>query len=156
MTLDIGIRDREQERFRESGRPPGERSKVAVEVENSDSNPVPVVIVDAPSASETLVNEYNEISSVPSGIATTIVSYVVPVGKTLYLTYANGSGGNIGLYTFEIDGIVEDKKRSYYTEFNVDFVLNQKANAGQVVRVRINHSGDVVSDHNAKISGVLI
>jgi len=151
----INIRDREKLKFVEC--PSEDLIAVATCVKNPTSEPIPVVIIDAPAGNESNINIFNEVSSVPALTLTTIASYTVPALSTFYFSYANGSGDNYGLYYVYVDGIIEDKKRSYYTEYNVDFMFNQmQVDAGKKIEIKVYHKGTALSDHNAKISGVLI
>ena len=87
------------------------------------------------------INEYNEISSVASGITTTVVTYTVPVGKQNVLERISVSGENIALYIVLINGVTIDTQRTYFGgNLNVQFEFMSSINAGTVL-----NAGDIVS-----------
>jgi len=115
-------------------------------------------LVSLPSDGETLVNSYDEISSLVKDTTMTIVSYVAPIGKTSYLQFVEAGGANIATFQVEIQGNIEAKKRTYFsgplsTEFQ--FYSTAEAgielNAGDVVRVRVEHGRPMVADFEARI-----
>lgn len=129
--------------------------KLARRVSNEADDPLSVVLI--PSTSDTSVNEYSEISSLASGSLTTILSYTVPVGKTLFLNHIEVSGGNIAKYQVEINSIVKGTRRTYWGNFNSDFYYNkQKILSGIIIKVSVIHTRPIVADFNATLLGTLI
>lgn len=104
---------------------------------------------------------FSEILAVPSGVTTTILSYMVPPGSTLSLRHATGSGDNIAKYMLYIDSIEIAKKRSWYTDFNVDFFFEADVNegvqvlSGSVLELTVIHNSAMPGDFNASIFGQL-
>lgn len=61
-----------------------------------------------------VVTIFSEISSVASLSTSTIVSYIVPVGKTATLNRIGFGGNNIATYEVEINSTIEDRKRTWF------------------------------------------
>jgi len=101
----LNIREKEDYKFRNTAATDNKKVKVAVEVENDSSNPIPVYITD--STADTKINNYGSVAAVASTVLTTIVSYTVPVGKIFYLEEVECGGGNINWYGGLIDSLVE-------------------------------------------------
>jgi len=110
----------------------------------------------------TPTNIYSEQLAVPASASIDVFSYTVPVGKTLYLRHATGSGDNKAVYVVNVDGTPIAKKRSYYTDFNVDFFFESEdaggvvLNAGQVLTVNVTNQSGTPADFNAGAYGRLI
>lgn len=104
------------------------------------------------SGSATVIETYNEVSSVLASVLTTIVSYtVINPGK---LKQINVSGTNIAEYRVELNSVVIDKRRTYFgsalnTDFNYDDGLPLAA--ADVVLVRVIHTRPSTGDFNARI-----
>lgn len=102
-------------------------------------------------------NTYNEISSLASGISTTIVTYTAPISKITSLEIIEVSGTNIAEYTVLINGIKQAKKRTYFgAELNQEFLFAQGAagfplSIGDVVTVSVVHSRPTLGDFNSRI-----
>lgn len=71
---------------------------IEVTVNNTISDPVPVFITSGTVASGIVTNTFNEITSLASGVETTVVLYTVPSGKTFNLNQIHFSGGNVATY----------------------------------------------------------
>lgn len=99
---------------------------------------------------------YDEVSSVPSSTLTTIQTFTAAMGVLTYLQKIEISGSNIAEYTVEINGVVEDKKRTYFSgPFNVEFKFVETGtglplDVGDVVRVRVIHTRPTVGDFNSR------
>lgn len=100
------------------------------------------------------VNQFNEISSVGAGVLTTVLSYTPTVGGTLQ--QVNASGDNKAEYHIFINGVLVDKRRSYYTDYNVlfDFKRGLAFNAGQTILVRVLHNASTVGSFSARLQTV--
>lgn len=100
-------------------------------------------------------NIYNEITNLASGSLTTITTYTVPAGKSFRLMGIEASGSNIAEYTVTRNGANEAKKRSYFTDYNVEFDFKgTEFLAGEVIAVKVEHNRSMVSDHEANIIGI--
>jgi len=148
--LPNNVRDREQAKFRDTGLKT--KTKVAVSVEQNQGDSIPVFL----SSSGVPTNVYNEISSIASGSLADIISYTVPAGKTLSLISVGVSGDNIAEYTVVIDGIIFDKKKTWWGSSNEVFNIGGFDIAeGLIVKVIVNNFRPSVSNFNARIFGIL-
>lgn len=99
----------------------------------------PIFVDFSPSAIS--VNAFNQVSAVPSGVLTQIVSYTVPALQQNVLERVSVSGENIALYTVLINGTPVDMQRTYFGgALNTQFDFTSSGNLGTVLS-----SGDVVS-----------
>jgi hypothetical protein len=93
---------------------------------------------------------YNEVTSVASGVLTTVVTYTATAAQRL--KFATASGTNIAAYELQINGNVVAKK---YTNFgaslSVDFELNKNIVLNDVVRIRVLHSRGSPGDFNGTL-----
>jgi hypothetical protein len=109
------------------------------------------------------VTRYDEATGVITGVESAIIAYVVPALRIFHMRNIMVSGTNIGTYRVEVDGDTLAKKRSYYTEYNVDFAFDPdpafgiKLEAGSTVVVYVRHDSGIANpgDFNATISGRL-
>lgn len=104
------------------------------------------------SGSETVLETYNEISSVVNSVLTTIVSYTaLAPGK---LKQINVSGTNIAEYSVELNSVVIDKRRTYFgsalnTDFNYDDGL--LITTADTIVVKVIHERPSVGSFNGRI-----
>lgn len=139
----------ENDKFVESPTRPG---LPAVEVVVGNTAAIPVTFTQG-----TGIVEYNNISSLTSGVLTTILTYTVPVGKTLAIEKVEVSGCNVADYTVDIDGTNKGKRRTYFGNFNADFEYKGfQVATGLVIRVRVIHSRPTVGDFDATLIGSLL
>jgi hypothetical protein len=100
--------------------------------------------------------EYAEINSVAGLASVDIIDYTVPVGKELKLKTVEASGENKAVYSVKINDTIKSKKRSYFTEYNVDFdAFNLILNAGDNIKVTVDNTRNSVADFNANFIGVI-
>ena len=105
----------------------------------------------------TLSTIYDEITSVATSVLSTIQTFTAQVGVTTYLQKVEVSGSNIAEYTVEINSVVEDKKRTYFSgPLNAEFRFVETGTGlplqvGDVVRVRVIHSRPDTGDFNSRI-----
>lgn len=101
-------------------------------------------------------------SSVPSAVMTTVVSFVTPPqvdgAPSAQLIHINFGGTNISKYYLEVDGVVIDQYFAYFgSDLNGKWDLSRPGGGGfpvgpnLVVRVRTEHARPFVSDHYARI-----
>jgi len=130
-----------------------------VSIHNSDGsgidtvNPLPVVTVLGPGAS--LKSFYNEVTSVATSVITTVITYTVPAVSYAKLNTIDVSGTNIAQFQVEINTVVIDKKRTYFSgPFNEVFNFDSSISliAGDIVRVRVLHTRPFVGDFNARLT----
>lgn len=104
-----------------------------------------------------LKSVYNEISSVVSGVLTTIQTYTAPAGKTTYLQKAEVSGTNIAEYTILVNATIEDKKRTYFGgDLNAMFKFIETGTGlplavGDTVTTKVIHNRPNSGDFNSRI-----
>lgn len=116
-------------------------------------NPLPVVTVPGPGASSK--SFYNEVTSVATSVITTVLTYTVPALTTAVLNTIDVSGTNIAQFQVEVNTVVIDKKRTYFSgPFNEVFNFNGSVPllAGDIVRVRVIHTRPFVGDFNARLT----
>lgn len=130
-------------------------------------NPISATIPDGSSFSSyplekgVTKNTFNEITGVAQGIQTTVAAYTVPVLKHGYLSRIDYSGTNIATYDVQINGMVQDKKRTNYAVSLNDFT-NFESNgntgiplfAGDIIIVTVLHDRPTVGDFNARILSI--
>lgn len=100
-----------------------------------------------------LVNYYNEVTAVASGVLTTIQTYTVAVANAS-LQLVDVSGTNIATYTVLLNGNPLIKKVTYFSgEFNEDFSFASGLGlvSGDVVTVTVLHNRPTVGDFNSRI-----
>ncbi len=102
-------------------------------------------------------SEHNTVSSLAGGSTTNIINYTVPVGKKLELTIAEASGENRATFRVISNGDVVGFKRTYYTDFNADFIFSTaQLDAGESVQVEVTNNAIVSGDFEATIQGRII
>lgn len=138
----------------------------AVEVHGQNGNTIEpnvdgsinVNIVNA-QTSNIVHNEYGTASSVPGGVETSIVQYVVPGTLTsAVLQRISVSGENVGRYQVFVNGIVIDTRRTYYGanfseyfEFAVGTADGYGLVPGDIVAVKILHSRPYIGNFEGRI-----
>jgi len=131
------------------------RRALHVKIGNQDAEAVPVYITQG----GTPRNIYSEALAVPSGSETAVVTYTVPVGKTLHLFRAQFSGENIATYRVKIDGTTVALQRQWWTdglsgEIRFDAGRGLPCPAGSVVTVTALHQRPSAANFSARIQGV--
>lgn len=106
----------------------------------------------------TVVNTYGVASSVASSTPTTVVSYTVPVGKTLLINVIEFSGENIAKYEVDVDAAIEATRRTNFgSDLTGEFSFYRLGiAAGSVVRLIVEHPRPGVADFEGRITGVLL
>lgn len=114
-----------------------------------------------PSAVQFVISNFNSVSSVASGILTTIVSYTVPPAKSTYLCNVEVSGSNIARYDIYINSVLSARQRTEFTELNTNFIFNTassnigfKLATGTVVEIKVIHNRPFVGDFEARLLAV--
>lgn len=117
-------------------------------------------VVFTPSPQGTAISNYSEVTSVASGVLTTVLTYTVPVGKSFYLNRVEFSGTNISEYTIRFNSVINDKKRTFFGNLNeiFDYTMGGNENgfqlvAGTIVIITTKHGRPFVGDFNARIQG---
>lgn len=99
----------------------------------------------------TTKNIFNEVSSVASGVTTTVVSYTATPGTKLLKV--DMGGGNVASYSLSIGGVLQNKKYTYYQNLNeiMDFKAGLPLNAGDQIVLSVIHTRPDPADFNAAI-----
>lgn len=133
-----------------------------LEIKNDVGNPIPMV---STLLGDGAVSPYGEAPLVAANTDTTIVSLVVPSGKTFYLRHASASGENVARFWLEVDGATVDTQRSAFGNYNVKFTFEASEGerglavlASKVVRIRVRHKHPegIPGDFDGKLYGILI
>lgn len=103
---------------------------------------------------------FGQATSVPSGSETTVVTYTVPTGKTLYFISGSFSGQNLALFTLYINGAQEGIRRTYWGNFNGTFDFTSgagiKVSAGNIIKITVIHNRPAAGDFDGTLYGVLM
>jgi len=105
----------------------------------------------------TVKSQYSEVIGVATGITTLIGSYTT--SANMFLQLVEFSGTNIAEYELVINGVTEDKKRTYFgNSLNgiFDFRGGLAVPTGQLIRVYAVHNRPSLGDFNVRIQIVEI
>ena len=124
---------------------------------NADGS-INVIVESVPSSNSTIVNTYNELVAVASGLTVTIVTYTVPPATQAIFQKASFSGENIARYDLFINGAVQDTARTMFGgdltgEFN--FTTGNDSGlivpAGQIIKVQVYNVRPTAASFEARI-----
>lgn len=111
--------------------------------------------------STTVINFFNDITSVATGVPTTLLTYTAPLTGITSLFKIEYSGDNIAQYDVLINGVLNARKRTYWGgpinglfEFNAS-AAGFKLNAGDVVTVVVTHTRPFVGNFEARLQATL-
>lgn len=118
-------------------------------------------VVTVPDDNVITINTYNEVAAVLTGVLTTVVTYTAPIGKSTFLQRATAGGTNIASYQIEINGVIIEKRRTYFSSpLTTDFTFlgfsesGLSLNQGDVVRIRAVHDRPDPGDFEANIQTI--
>lgn len=99
---------------------------------------------------DNVINQYNEITSVPSAILTTILTYAPANNGRIHKISVSGT--NIAEYQIQINAVVREKIRTYFGNSlnytaNTDIIVN----AGEIITIKVIHNRPTVADFNASL-----
>jgi hypothetical protein len=109
-------------------------------------------VVVSTGAGSVLKTYYGEVNNIVSGITTLVVSY--STGANDLLQKISFSGTNIAEYELVIDGVTQDKARTYFgSSLNGSFDFNNglEIASGKLIEVYVVHTRTAVGDFNARI-----
>ena len=109
-------------------------------------------VVFSATAGQVLSSQYNEVTGVATGVTTLVNSYLASTGDLLQKI--EFSGTNIAEYELVIDGLTQDKKRTYFgNSLNGKFDFNNGLEilVGQLVEIYVVHNRSSTGDFNARI-----
>ena len=99
-------------------------------------------------------NIYNSVNSIPLGSESLVVSYTVPVGKKFDLRRVSASGDNIARFLVKINGDTKQAKRTWWTNFNAEFDLEEEILiSGDVVTLFVENKGQDAVSFEGTING---
>ncbi|NJO48135.1 MAG: hypothetical protein HC840_00305 [Leptolyngbyaceae cyanobacterium RM2_2_4] len=133
------------------------------ELEVNPDGSINVNIINS-TGSNVVKNTYAEASAVPSGVETTIVTYMVPLILTsALLQRVSASGENVGRFQVFVNGVVVDTRRTYYGgDFNTYFEFATSSAdgyslaPGDIVLVKILHDRAFSGSFQARIQALEI
>ena len=104
--------------------------------------------------SGTVGNRFNEVSSVAAGVLTTVLSFTAT--SFGHLTQVSASGDNKAEYYIYVNGVLMDKRRSYYTDYNVMFDLGRGIPYGvnNIIQIRVLHNATTTGTFSARAQTV--
>ena len=141
------VKDRFYDAFRGISKP---TTKIAVIVENDDSDPVLINEIQN-------LNEFNEINSVAISATVDVISYTVPVGKTLNLSVIEVSGCSLGEFNIFISTINKARKRTTHGNYNLIFPFNGLAlSCGTLIKIQVTNSSKSIAKYESRILGNLL
>ena len=99
---------------------------------------------------------FESASSVAQNITVTILSYTVPVGKTLILDKVEVGGENIAKYSVEFDAVEDAAKRTFWGSLNEVFNYDRyRLNSGAIIKVNVIHKRPPSADFEARLIGAI-
>jgi hypothetical protein len=129
------------------------------------TNPLPVYVTSSVPVGtvETDLTFFGSASSVSSGIATTVVTYVVPVGFNFILVKCVFDGENIAVYDLTVNGSTVDRMHTYFGatlsgmfDFSASQSRGVKYPESTVFQVIVVHNRPSLANFSARLQGVLI
>ena len=107
-----------------------------------------------------LIISHNEISSVPAGVETTIITITAPVNG-YRVEKVEVSGENVALFRVKVNGSTISDKRSWWTEFNETFNYEGFPNgllltSGQVLTVTCYHTRPYPGNFEATVMALAV
>lgn len=121
-----------------------------------------VEIVDSISVNKEALNVFGEVLLLASGASDMLVTYIVPLGKILFLQLVEFGGQNIATYTVLVDGTVIARRRTWFNgNLSDDFDFESYGNGGlkleasQTVELQVENFRPDVADFEGRIFGTL-
>lgn len=143
--------DREYEAFAEID---GKMHKTALVRPDPDGDAFPVTFAASPYST---LNRFNSVSAVTAGVETDVTSYTVPVAKTAYLQRVHCGGENLATFRIMVNSTLVAMQRTWWATglstvffFSGESNLGLRLNAGDVLRVTVEHSRPSVSDFESQ------
>lgn len=118
------------------------------------------VIVENASSTDVVISQFDAISSIASGILSTISTYTVPFGKKFQLSQIELSGDNIATYEVSKNSSIIARKRTYFggglnerCSFLGDSDKGLAFVAGDVLTVSVTHNRPAMGSFESRIVG---
>lgn len=144
MSISNGITDREYDKFIQS---PTRDNKTSVEVFVGNKAPIPVE--EAIRGASKI--DFNEINS--TGTETlTIINKTISAGLGVKIKTIDFSGENRAVYSFEVNGIIVGRKRTYLTWFDGKFEFKDMLlSEGDNIKVIVENKTNEPASFNASL-----
>lgn len=127
---------------------------------NADGS-IDVNIISSSTAQiQTVTLTYNQVTSVPSGVETTVTTYTAPIGKISYLQFITSGGTNIAEQRVYHNASIFDKKYTEFTLLSIDFDYRPGAATGtfgflipptDTITIKVLHNRPNLGTFNARI-----
>lgn len=110
-----------------------------------------------PASNVKTVIKYNELTLVPSGSLTTLLTYTVPAATTSILQRVLVSGENTAVYKVNYNSDTIATKRTYYTYLNEEFEFVENSNngfvmvAGDVIEISVFQNRPTAADFESSL-----
>lgn len=134
-----------------------DRGSIHTYIKNLSSNPVPVQVIGTGALVATN-NIYNEITSVVSGVTSTIISFLVPSIGVIKLLGIFCSGENVATYEVLLNSSVIAKKRTYFgSSLDVDFSFAGFEKNGlllansSLIEIKVSHNRPMIANFNSNL-----
>lgn len=117
----------------------------------TSANPLPVTTLEEP---YTNIYTFNAISTVASGIETTILTYTVPVGKTASIRLSEMTGTNIATFNLYLGLTLINRKRTFFGNLNTAMEFANRGytlTAGQIVSLKVIHNRPFAGNFEANL-----
>jgi len=149
MTLPANIRDREQNKFKETI---GGNVAVRTCIDTSGG----AIPVDPTGVAGVITNIFDETTTASASTAT-IASYTIPSNKEFKINRIEFSGNNIARYFIEINSIKEAQKRTWFGgDLSGDFVFDSLlVDENIVISLKVENFRPTSGDFEGRILGVL-
>ena len=110
------------------------------------------VVANITGGGKTTLSFYSEVTGIVNGITTLLATYTT--GTNQFLQKIEFSGTNIAEYELVVNGITQDKKRTYFGNSlngNFDFTEGLQVPNGQTIQIFVVHNRPDTGDFNARI-----
>ena len=147
MTQPCSSPDRNMSSWVESPKRPGNSAR---EVVIANTEAVPVFFQESGSG----FLQFNEISSIASGVTTPVITYTVPVGNSVSFSEISVSGNQMATFELFINNDKKQIKRSSLTQYNCEFNINGfSLSEGDVLKIEVTHNRPMSGTFSCTLNG---
>lgn len=103
-----------------------------------------------------LKNVPASVAAVAANVETTVLNYVVPVGKFFFLKGWNATGTSDGIYKLKVASVIQETYRTAWTDRVARMSFDQnglRVSAGVAIKITVEHSETNAQDFVANIFG---
>lgn len=102
-----------------------------------------------------LLLEFGEVSSLAAGSTETLLSITVPAAETYVVGNILLSGNRIAIYELYINGTIQGRRRTWYSDFNQQLpLLRADFSSGDTIEVKVTNNDKRPGDFESTLSGV--